>query len=139
MTKDMEADRGRIFDGTQFESEIGYARAVITGPWVHIAGTTGLNYRTLELQAGVVEQAEQCFHNVSDVLKRSKAVWSDVVLVRYIFSKREYFSECWPVFRKYFADVRPAATMWVAELADPRILFEMEVVAFRGQQEIIVK
>jgi enamine deaminase RidA (YjgF/YER057c/UK114 family) len=121
----------RIFDGTDFESKIGYSRAVITGPWVHIAGTTGLDYQSLELPEGVIEQAEQCFRNLSGVLKRADATWADVVMVRYILARRDDFSKCWPIFREYLADVRPAATMYVAELADPKVLFEMEVIAYR--------
>lgn len=129
MSRDVQDERYRVFDETEYEGTIGYARAVITGPWVHIAGTTGLDYTTLELPEGIVEQTRQCFRNVEDVLRRSDATWKDVISVRYILPNRDDFKACWPVFREYFADVRPTATMFVAELADPNVLFEMEVVA----------
>jgi enamine deaminase RidA (YjgF/YER057c/UK114 family) len=35
------------------------------------------------------------------------------------------------VLRKYFADARPAATMFEAKLADPRIRIEIEVTALK--------
>lgn len=127
------AIRRRIFDDTKYEAEIGYARAVITGPWVHIAGTTGLNYTNYELPEGVVPQAAQCLKNVEHTLTRAGAAWEDVVMVRYIFARAEDFEPCWPIFREHLGHVRPAATMFVAELADPRVLFEMEVTAYVGR------
>ncbi len=127
------ADRMHIFDETTFEERIGYARAVVTDGWVHVAGTTGLNYETYELPEGVVEQADQCLRNIGGVLSRAGTAWEDVVIVRYIFARRDDFESCWHLFRERFADVRPAATMFVAELADPRVLFEMEVVAYKGR------
>ena len=39
------------------------------------------------------------------------------------------FAQCWPVLRKYFGAVRPAAMMISAGLADPRIKIEIEVTA----------
>ncbi len=41
------------------------------------------------------------------------------------------FERCWPVLRKYFGEVRPAAMMISAGLADPRMKIEIEVTARR--------
>ncbi len=125
--------RRRIFDNTDFEARIGYARAVVTGPWVHLAGTTGLDYTAWELPEGVIAQATQCLRNVEHTLQRAGAAWEDVVVVRYIFANAEDFEPCWPLFRERLGHVRPAATMFVAELANPRVLFEMEVTAYIGR------
>jgi enamine deaminase RidA (YjgF/YER057c/UK114 family) len=38
----------------------------------------------------------------------------------------------WSVLRQYFGDVRPAAMMVSAGLADPRMLMEMEVTALKN-------
>jgi enamine deaminase RidA (YjgF/YER057c/UK114 family) len=122
--------RRRIFDDTTYEEEIGYARAVVTGPWIHIAGTTGIDYPTYELPEQIVPQAAQCFKNVERTLERAGAKWDDVVVVRYILARAEDFQPCWPIFREHLGHVRPAATMYVAELADPRALFELEVTAY---------
>jgi enamine deaminase RidA (YjgF/YER057c/UK114 family) len=54
---------------------------------------------------------------------------ADVVRVRYILPRVEDFEPCWPVLRKYFGDVRPAATMISAGLSDPRMKIEIEVTA----------
>ena len=44
------------------------------------------------------------------------------------------FEQCWPVLRKYFGQVRPAAMMIKAGLADPRMKIEIEVTALKRAQ-----
>ena len=39
------------------------------------------------------------------------------------------FPDCWPILRKYFGEVRPAAMMIAAGLSDPRMQIEIEVTA----------
>ena len=41
------------------------------------------------------------------------------------------FESCWPILRKYFGQVRPAAMMISAQLLDPRIKIEIEVTAMK--------
>ena len=54
---------------------------------------------------------------------------ADVARVRYILPVAADFEACWPVLRKHFGTIRPAATMLSAGLADPRIRIEIEVTA----------
>ena len=54
---------------------------------------------------------------------------ADVVRVTYVVPNRGDFEQCWPVLRQYFGDVRPAATMISANLAEPRMKIESEVTA----------
>jgi enamine deaminase RidA (YjgF/YER057c/UK114 family) len=61
---------------------------------------------------------------------------SDVVRVRYILPRVEDFEPCWPVLRRYFGDVRPAATMIAAGLSDPRMKIEIEVTARKGSNSM---
>ncbi len=49
--------------------------------------------------------------------------------VHYIVPVAADFEQCWPVLRKHFGEVRPAATMFSAGLIDPRIRIEIEVTA----------
>ena len=53
----------------------------------------------------------------------------DIVRVRYIVPVAAEFESCWPVLRRCFGNVRPAATMISAGLADPRMRIEIEVTA----------
>lgn len=115
--------------GSTFEEQIGYARAVVDGDWVHVSGTTGFDYRTMTISDDVVKQAEQCLRNIESALAEAGCTVADVVRVRYLLPVREDFEPCWPVLRSRFGDVRPAATMMVCGLADPRIKIEIEVYA----------
>ncbi len=124
--------RQAILSGSTFEEQIGYARAVVDGDWVHVSGTTGFDYATMTISEDVVEQAEQCLRNVGAALAEAGASFADVVRVRYLLPEREDFEPCWPVLRRYFGEVRPAATMMVCGLADPRMKIEIEVYARRG-------
>ncbi len=123
--------RRAILSGSTFEEQIGYARAVVDGDRVHVSGTTGFDYTTMTISDDVVEQAEQCLRNIEAALSEAGCGWADVVRVRYILPDRADFEPCWPVLRACFGDVRPAATMLMCGLADPRMKIEIEVDARR--------
>ncbi len=122
-----KATRRAILSGSTFEEQIGYARAVVHGDTVYVSGTTGFDYRTMTIAEGVEEQAEQCLRNIGAALAEAGCTFADVVRVRYLLPRREDFEPCWPVLRRYFGEVRPAATMLVCDLADPRMKIEIEV------------
>lgn len=124
-------ERRAILSGSTFEERIGYARAVVDGDWVHVSGTTGFDYATMTISDDVVEQAEQCLRNVEAALAEAKCTFADVVRVRYLLPDREDFEPCWPVLRRCFGEVRPAASMLVCGLADTRMKIEIEVDARR--------
>lgn len=124
--------RRLISSGSTFERDIGYSRAVVDCDWVFVSGTTGYDYETMTLREGIVEQAEQALRNVESALAQAGASLQDVVRVTYIVPRAEEFQQCWPVLRKYFGEIRPAATMMSAGLADPRMRIEIEVTARKG-------
>lgn len=123
--------RRLISSGSTFERDIGYSRAVVQGDWIFVSGTTGFDYSTMTIPDGVVAQAEQCLKNIEAALREAGCGLRDVVRVHYILPDASEFEACWPVLRKYFGDVRPAATMISAGLADPRMRIEIEVTAMR--------
>ena len=124
-------DRRLISSGSSFERDVAYSRAVVEGDWVFVSGTTGFDYRSMTIADDVVAQTEQCMQNIVSALEQAGASLRDVVRVTYILPKGDDFPRCWPTLRKYFGDVRPAATMLSAGLADPRIRIEIEVTARR--------
>ncbi|MBU1358314.1 MAG: RidA family protein [Gammaproteobacteria bacterium] len=124
--------RQLISSGSAFEAQIGYSRAVVAGDWVFVSGTTGFDYRTMTIVDDVAGQAEQCLKNIEAALEEAGAALSDVVRVTYVLPDASEFEPCWPVLRKYFGDVRPAAMMISAGLADPRMKIEIEVTALRS-------
>jgi enamine deaminase RidA (YjgF/YER057c/UK114 family) len=114
-----------------FERDIGYSRAVAQGDWIFVSGTTGFDYSTMTIAEGVEAQAEQCLKNIETALKQAGSSLADVVRVTYVLPDGGEFEKCWPVLRKYFGDVRPAAMMIQASLLDPRMKIEIEVTAMR--------
>jgi enamine deaminase RidA (YjgF/YER057c/UK114 family) len=125
--------RRLISSGSSFEAQIGYSRAVVQGDWVFVSGTTGFDYRTMTISDDLAEQTEQCLKNIQSALEDAGAGLADIVRVTYIVPKAGDFPQCWPVLRRYFGEIRPAATMISGGLADPRMQIEIEVTALRRQ------
>lgn len=122
-------NRRLISSGSPFEATMGYSRAVVVDGWVMVSGTTGFDYEKMSISEDAAEQAEQAFRNIDKALGQAGARLSDVVRVRYIFPKAEDFEPCLPVMGRHFGEVRPAATLIVAALVDPRMKIEIEVTA----------
>ncbi len=129
-------ERRLISSGSTFEQEIGYSRAVVAGDWVFVSGTTGFNYATMTIEDDVAAQAEQTIRNIEHALSEAGATLADIVRVHYILPHAADFPKCWPVLRRAFADVRPAATMIEAGLADPRMRIEIEVTALKSRPDV---
>ncbi|HSV61459.1 MAG TPA: RidA family protein [Variovorax sp.] len=124
--------RRLISSGSTFEQQIGYSRAVVVGDWTFVSGTTGFDYSTMTISDSIVEQTEQCLKNIEAALREAGSGLRDVVRVTYVLPDGSEFEQCWPVLRKYFGEVRPAAMMISAGLADPRMKIEIEVTALRA-------
>ncbi len=121
--------RKLISSGSTFESDIGYSRAVVDGEWCFVSGTTGFDYSDMTISDQVAVQADQTFKNIVAALEKAEFTMADVVRVHYLFPNVDDFKTCWPVMKKYLGEVRPAAMMFVAGLADPRMKIEIEVTA----------
>ena len=124
--------RQLISSGSTFEQQIGYSRAVVQGDWVFVSGTTGFDYSTMTIAPDIEAQTEQCLHNIEAALRQAGASLRDVVRVTYVLPDGSEFAKTWPVLRRFFGEVRPAAMMISAGLADPRLRIEIEVTALKG-------
>ena len=127
--------RRLISSGSTFEREIGYSRAVVDGEWIFVSGTTGFDYARMTIADDILEQTEQCLRNIEAALGQAGAALRDIVRVTYIVPRAEEFKDCWPALRRVFGEIRPAATMISAGLADPRMRIEIEVTARRTSME----
>lgn len=121
--------RRLISSGSSFEEQIGYSRAVVDGDFVFVSGTTGYDYATMSISDSVVEQCEQCFRNIEAALAQAGASLKDVVRATFIVPSRADWEPCWPVIRKHLGDVRPASTMFHADLQTDQMRIEIEVTA----------
>lgn len=124
--------RRLISSGSSFEREIGYSRAVVVGDRVFVSGTTGFDYATMTISDDIGEQTAQCLRNIESALTKAGASMRDIVRVHYILPNATDFPATWPALRAAFGEVRPAATMFEAKLADPRMKIEIEVDAIIG-------
>ncbi|KAH6996112.1 Endoribonuclease L-PSP/chorismate mutase-like protein [Ilyonectria sp. MPI-CAGE-AT-0026] len=124
--------RQNISSGSAFEAQIGYSRAVVTGDWVFVSGTTGYDYKTGAISSDVAEQADQTLTNIAAALKDAGTSMADVIRVKYILPDRDDFPKTWPVLQKWFGDVRPAATMFQSALMKDEMKIEIEVTARKG-------
>jgi enamine deaminase RidA (YjgF/YER057c/UK114 family) len=70
--------RRSILSGSAFEEQIGYARAVIDGDWVHVSGTTGFDYPAMTISPDVTEQARQALSNIGTALGEAGCTFADV-------------------------------------------------------------
>ena len=123
--------RALISSGSPFERDIGYSRAVRQ----FVSGTTGFDYATMAISDSIETQTEQCLRNIVTALRAAEATIADVVRVVYVLPDAAEFPKCWPALNTYFGDVRPAAMMVSAGLADPRMKIEIEEIAPKQSTE----
>ncbi|MCX7560120.1 RidA family protein [Sulfitobacter sp. F26204] len=112
----------RIHSGGEFETKIGYCRAVVAGGFVHIAGTVGQG-------EDVISQCAHALEVIGKALEEAGATFKDVVRVTYMLPDRSEFEPCWPILSKAFGANPPAATMVECGLIDPKYRIEIEVTA----------
>ena len=125
----MPSDIHRISSGSAFETLAGYSRAVADGGYVFVSGTTGFDYAAMTIEDDLVAQTHRCFANIAAALEQAGASLDDVVRVRYLLVDAADFAIVAPIFGRYFAIARPAATALVVGLVDPRMRIEIEVTA----------
>lgn len=121
-----------ISTGSPFEKTIGYSRAVVQGDWCFMAGVTGYDYTTMELPEGIAAQATNCFATVASVLADAGFTMNDIVRVTHYVKDQSHVDALVPVLGAHLGDIRPAATMVLADLMKPEMLYEIEVTAFKG-------
>lgn len=123
--------RHLISTGSPFEKAAGYSRAVVQGPWCFVAGTTGYDYATMTMPAGVAEQAENAMATIREALRQAGFTLRDVVRVHYHVTDPSFADTVFLVVGAHFRDIRPAATMTVCGLIRPEMKIEIEVTALK--------
>ena len=124
--------RRLISTGSPFEKQVGYSRAVVQGDWCFMAGVTGYDYTTMEIPESIADQAENCFKTIASVLDDAGFAMTDIVRVTHLITDRALVDEVIPVLGAHLGEIRPAATMIIADLMKPEMLYEIEVTAYKG-------
>ena len=122
----MPASRKVVMSDSEFESVVGYSRAVRVGPHVSVAGTTGTG------PAGdIAAQARDALHRIQIALQQAGAALTDVVRTRIYVTDISRWREVAAVHADVFGAIRPAATMVeVSALIAPQLLVEIEADAY---------
>ena len=118
--------RRNVSSGSEFETTVGYSRAVRTGPFVVVSGTTAAGET-------IADQAREALRRIETALIEAGASLSDVVRTRMYVTDISCWREVGAVHAEVFGDIRPAATMVeVSALISPKLMVEIEVDAYVG-------
>jgi enamine deaminase RidA (YjgF/YER057c/UK114 family) len=113
--------RRNVSSGSEFEDLVGYSRAVRTGRYVVVAGTTAAG-------DDAASQTREALRRIAIALQQVGASMSDVVRTRVYVTDISRWREIGEVHAEVFGDIRPAATMLeVSALISPELLVEIEV------------
>ena len=124
-------ERKNIAGTSPFEPIIGFSRAVRIGNTVHVSGTGPVGAEDLS----PAEQTRTCLELIGRALAQAGASFEHVVRTRMFIAKAEHWEEIGRAHGEVFAGIRPAATMVVAALLNPKWQVEIEAEAvLPGQQ-----
>jgi enamine deaminase RidA (YjgF/YER057c/UK114 family) len=121
----------RITSGSEFEKTMGYSRAVVRGNWCFVSGTTGYDYSTMIMPDNVADQARNCFSTIKSALAEGGFEMSDIMRVQYTLTDPALLDELVPALGEALSEIRPAATMVIADLIRPEMKIEIEVTAMK--------
>ena len=123
----------RIASGTRWEPVVGYSRAVAAGDFVFVSGCTSVDGAEFVHEGDACAQTAQALRNVAGALDRLGLGLADVVRTRIYVTDISRWEEYGRAHGAAFGDVLPATSMIeVSGLVDPRMLVEVEAVAYRA-------
>ncbi len=120
--------RRNVSSGSEFESTVGYSRAVRIGPYIAVAGTTGAG-------DDIASQARDALRRIDTALQEVGASMSDVVRTRMFVTDISLWAQLGEVHAEVFGQIGPAASMVeVTALIAPELMVEIEVDAYIAGQ-----
>ncbi|MGZ4186689.1 MAG: RidA family protein [Solirubrobacteraceae bacterium] len=116
-----------------YEGRFGFSRVVVAGPFVIVSGTTSVDPDGVVIGMTPYEQAVEIFRKLAHELERGGASLADVIQTRMYVTDISRGEEVGRAHGEVFGEIRPLATMVeVSALIDPRMLVEIEAVAYIG-------
>ena len=127
----MAADK-KISSGGPWEESIGYSRAVVAGPYIHVSGSTATVDGVLQHEGDAYGQAKVAFQVIEKALLSGGHSLQDVVRTRVYLAKAEDMDAVGRVHGELFSTIRPAATMLAGiKFINKAMLVEIEVDSYR--------
>jgi enamine deaminase RidA (YjgF/YER057c/UK114 family) len=124
--------RTNIPGTSPYEPIIGFSRAVRIGNTVHVSGTGPVGAEDLS----PAEQTRTCLELIGRALAQAGASFEHVYRTRMFIASAEHWEEIGRAHGEIFANIRPAATMVVTGLLNPKWHVELEVEALLPNQQI---
>jgi enamine deaminase RidA (YjgF/YER057c/UK114 family) len=103
--------RRLISTGSPLEQAAGYSRAVVSGDFCFVSGTTGYDYATMTMPPDVEDQARNALATIAAALAEAEFAMEDVVRVQYTVTDVALVERVFAVVGEAFGAIRPAATM----------------------------
>jgi enamine deaminase RidA (YjgF/YER057c/UK114 family) len=125
-------ERRLISGHSPYEPVVGFSRAVVAGPHVHVAGTAPIPADGSPPPHGAYEQAQLCLAIIGEALGRADASFADVVRTRIYLTDPSDYEEIARAHGEVFGEIRPASTAVVTRLLDPAWKVEIEAEALRA-------
>ena len=122
----------KISTKTPWEPVVGYSRAVAAGDFVFVSGCTSVADGVFVHEGDAEAQATQAIANVAQALEALGVGLADVVRTRMYVTDISRWEEYGRAHGAAFGEAMPATSMLgVAALVDPRMLIEVEAVAYK--------
>jgi enamine deaminase RidA (YjgF/YER057c/UK114 family) len=122
----------KISTNTPWEPVVGYSRAVAAGDFVFVSGCTSVADGVFVHEGDAGAQTAQAIANVAHALERLGLGLGDVVRTRMFVTDMSRWEEYGVAHGAAFGESMPATSMvGVAALVDPRMLIEVEAVAYK--------
>lgn len=119
-------NRQNFTSESPYESRYGFSRAVRHGNMVFVAGTAPI-WPDDFVDPDPKRQAHRCMEIMLEALAQAGGSVEDVVRTRMFITRSEDAEAIGEAHGEVFGQVRPAATMVVASLLNPRWKVEMEL------------
>ncbi len=113
-----------------YESSAPLSQAIRHGDTLYVSGNVPMDPETGELvEGGVGEQTDQVLANVEAILEAAGTSMDNVIRAGVFMTDMDTFGEMNEVYQEYMSEPYPARTAVKAEMANPDILVEIDVVA----------
>ena len=127
----MTADK-KISSGGPWEQSIGYSRAVVAGPYIHVSGSTATVDGVLKHEGDAYGQTKVAFQVIERALAEGGHSLSDIVRTRVYLSDPKDMDAVGRAHGELFGEIRPAATMLAGiSFINPAMLVEIEVDSYK--------
>jgi len=122
----------KVSTRTPWEPVVGYSRAVAAGDFVFVSGCTSVADGVFVHEGDAEAQTTQAIANVAQALEALGVGLADVVRTRMYVTDISRWEEYGRAHGAAFGEAMPATSMLgVAALVDPRMLIEVEAVAYK--------